>query len=78
MEKGQYLLIQNNLIVPDNVVKLITNIVSYKKGLLEVDASNDIERHREENPVISTASTSGDQLRHRERTDLEGLQETAV
>ena len=73
-----YLLIQNNLIVPDNVVKLITNIVSYKKGLLEVDASNDIERHREENPVISTASTSGDQLRHRERTDWEGLQETAV
>ena len=70
-----YRLIQNNLAVPNEVASIITNIVSYKKGLMEV---NDIDKNPEETPLISTASSSRDQLRHRDRTDLEGLQETAV
>ena len=69
-----YRLIQNNLAVPNEVASIITNIVSYKKGLMEV---NDIDKNPEETPLISPSS-SRDQLRHRDRTDLEGLQETAV
>ena len=77
-----YMLIQNNLAVPDQITDLLTNIVLYKKGLQEVHATNDTDQNKNPEEILvpptSTGSTNGDQLRHRDRADLEGIQETAV
>ena len=75
-----YMLIQNNIVDPNEITNLVTNIVIYKKSLEEVIATNDIDQNQNADVILvpSTASTTGDQLRHRDRTDLEGVQETEV
>lgn len=60
-----YQLIENNLIDPNDVVKIITKIVGYKKGLPADDTSSE--------SMQESGQSSG--VRHR---NLEGLEETAV